>query len=162
MVPRERQVSWRRLIAAGITAAAIVLSAGFATELWRFGATDDATARRIEADVQADFSAMTGGMSCVTSTVAANSLTASSLDAGESGQRALFDLLRDAGVGRVGTKDIAITIYDVRGVRSVARAWVGRPSLLPEDRIAGPADYFVTPSPLGLRLVYVEPIMSAL
>ena len=157
-LPRERQVSWRRLIAAGLTAAGIVLGAGFATELWRFGSTDDATAARVEADVQADFSAMTQGLARVASSVASNPTAAASLDAGENGQRALFDLLRDARLGRGSTRDVAITIYDARGA---ARAWAGRPSDLPQGRISGASDFFVTPSPLGLRLVYVQPILAS-
>jgi signal transduction histidine kinase len=158
ILPRERQVGWRRLIAAGATAAGIVVAVGFATELWRFGATDDATASRIESDVQADFAAMTRALSRVASEVANSPTAAGSLDAGENGQRALFDLLSDARRDRTSARDVAITIYDVRGV---ARAWAGRPSDLPKDRIAGASDFFVTPSPLGLRLVYVQPILAA-
>jgi signal transduction histidine kinase len=157
-LPRERQVSWRRLIAAGMTAAGIVLGAGLATELWRFGTTDQATAGRIEAHVQADFADMTGELSRVASRVAASPTAASSLDAGADGQRALFDLLRDARLGRADSRDVAITIYDAHGA---ARAWAGRPSDLPQDRISGPSDFFVTPSPLGLRLVYIQPILAS-
>jgi signal transduction histidine kinase len=146
------------LIVAGIAAAGIVLGVGFATELWRFGSTDAATARRIESDVQTDFTVMTTGLARVASSVATNPVAASSLDAGESGQRALFDLLRDARLAHTGTRDVAFTIYDVRGV---ARAWAGRPSDLPQERISGASDFFVTPSPLGLRLVYVQPILAA-
>jgi signal transduction histidine kinase len=156
-LPRERQVSWQQLIAAGATAGGIVLIAGFATELWRFGSTDDATAARIESNVQADFSQMTGGLARAASAVATNPAAATSLDAGEDGQRALFDLLHDAQLERSGGRDIAITIYDARGV---ARAWAGRPSDLPQDRVSGSSDFFVTPSPLGLRLVYIQPILA--
>ena len=92
------------------------------------------------------------------SSVASNPTAATSLDAGENGQRALFDLLRDVRLGRGGTTDVAITIYDSQGV---ARAWAGRPSDLPQDRISGASDFFVTPSPLGLRLVYVQPILAS-
>ena len=100
---------------------------------------------------------MTQGLARVASSVASNPTAAASLDAGENGQRALFDLLRDARLGRGSTRDVAITIYDARGA---ARAWAGRPSDLPQDRISGAADFFVTPSPLGLRLVYVQPILA--
>ena len=120
-----------------------MLGAGFATELWRFGSTDDATAARVEADVQADFSAMSEGLARVASSVASNPTAATSLDAGENGQRALFDLLRDVRLGRGGTTDVAITIYDSQGV---ARAWAGRPSTLPQARISAASDFFVTPS----------------
>jgi signal transduction histidine kinase len=157
-LPTERQVSWRRLIAAGVTAAAIVLVTGFAIELWRFGPTDEATAGRIESLVQGDFAAMTGVLSSVTSRVAASPTAASHLDAGDDGQRALFDLLSEARLGRADSRDVAITIYDARGT---ARAWAGRSSDLPKDRIAGGSGFFVTPSPLGLRLVYIQPILAS-
>src|SRR5207237_67177 len=52
---------------------------------------------------------------------------------------------------------LALTIYDTAGS---ARAGAVRPSDLPRDRSSGPASLFVTPSPLGLRLVYVEPILA--
>ena len=154
ILPRDRQVSSRRLIAAGAVAAALVLVAGFAMELSRFGLTDEATAARVQAHVQGDFSAMTRVLSGVASEVAGSATAAASLDQGESGQRALFDLLRDARRER----DVAVTIYDTQGV---ARAWAGRPSDIPPDRIAGPADFFVTQSPIGLRLVYVQPIQDS-
>ena len=73
--------------------------------------------------MQADFSAMSEGLARVASSVASNPTAATSLDAGENGQRALFDLLRDVRFGRGGTTDVAITIYDSQGG---ARAWAGR------------------------------------
>ena len=101
---------------------------------------------------------MSEGLARVASSVASNPTAATSLDAGENGQRALFDLLRDVRLGRGGTTDVAITIYDSQGG---ARAWAGRPSALPQGRISGASDFFVTPSPLGLRLVYVQPILAS-
>jgi signal transduction histidine kinase len=155
-LPRERQVSWRRLVAAGVVAAGIVLAAGLTLELWRFGPNDAATAGRIESGVQREFAAMTATLSRVAAQVATAPASAIGLDAGDDGQQALFDLLSDARLARSGS-DIAITIYDTRGV---ARAWAGRPSDLTADRIAGPPEFFVTPSPLGLRLVHVRPILA--
>ena len=53
---------------------------------------------------------------------------------------------------------LAVTIYDASGA---TRAWAGRASDLPADRTKAPASLFVTPSPLGLRLVYLQPIAAA-
>ena len=51
------------------------------------------------------------------------------------------------------------TVYDTQ---AIARAWGGRPSdIRALDRLSGPAAFFVTPSPLGLRLVHVLPILDA-
>ena len=72
--------------------------------------------------------------------------------------RALFDvaaLARDRSPGDPHL--LAVTIYDSSGV---ARAWAGRPSDLLPERTKGGAALFVTPSPLGLRLVYIQPIVD--
>ena len=53
---------------------------------------------------------------------------------------------------------LAVTIYDTRGDARVPGP--GRPRTLPAER-AGAGPLFVTPSPLGLRLVYLEPIAAA-
>ncbi len=150
-------MSWRQLVAAGFVAAGIVLAAGVVLELWRFGTTDAATADRIESGVQRDFAAMTATLSSAAADVATAPAAAIGLDAGEDGQRALFDLLSDARLAPHAGSDIAITIYDARGV---ARAWAGRPSDLTPDRLGGPPEFFVMPSPLGLRLVHVRPILA--
>jgi signal transduction histidine kinase len=150
-------VSWRRLVAAGVVAAGIVLAAGLAMELWRFGPDDAATAERMESGVQREFAGMTATLSRVATQVATDPASAIGLDAGDDGQQALFDLLSDARLAPSRGTDVAITIYDARGV---ARAWAGRPSDLTADRIAGPPEFFVTPSPLGLRLVHVRPILA--
>ena len=51
-----------------------------------------------------------------------------------------------------------MTIYDQA---IVARAWAGAPSDIPNERISAPSTLFVTPSPLGLRLVHLRPIVNA-
>ena len=48
-----------------------------------------------------------------------------------------------------------MSIYDAEGV---PRAWAGRPSDTYGYRLGGPRAFFVTPSPLGLRLVSVVPV----
>ena len=64
------------------------------------------------------------------------------------------------GTRRQPRKRLPSQIYDVR---NVARAWVGRPSDIPAaaDRSSGPTSFFVAPSPVGLRLVHVEPLLNA-
>ena len=134
------------------------LAVGIVSELRRFGASDQAAAARIAARVQGDFSDTTRVLSDVAAGVAATDAAARGLALGEDGQRGLFDLLRDVRLDRAGSRDVAITIYDAS---RDARAWAGRPSDLPEDRIRDEAALFVTRSPLGLRLVYVRPILDA-
>ena len=71
----------------------------------------------------------------------------------------LFDLVAAARPAGSTNDAIAITIYSKDGV---ARAWLGRPSdTFQTDRTTGPAAFFVSPSPLGLRLVHIRPILGA-
>ena len=65
-------VSWRRLLAAGLTAAALCGLAGGALEWWRFGTTEAASAARVEAFVRRGFEAMSADLLQVASTVARN------------------------------------------------------------------------------------------
>ena len=93
LLSRERRVSWRRLVAAGAVAAAIVLALGIVSEVLRFGATDQAAAARIAVRVQGDFADITRGLSEVAAQVAASTAASRGLARGDDGQRELFDLL---------------------------------------------------------------------
>jgi signal transduction histidine kinase len=152
-------VSWRRLIAAGIVAAALVALAGGAFELWRFGRSDTAAAARVEAHVRRDFDRMTAALSSVASRLARDPLSARGLTPDSDDARALFDLVASARDASGVPDEIAVTIYDAQ---NVARAWVGRPSDIPAaaDRSSGPTSFFVAPSPVGLRLVHIEPVLN--
>jgi len=82
--------------------------------------------------------------------------TARSLQAEPEAARTLFEVL-DRRLGAAKSRaDVAVTIYDFPD--GVARAWAGRPSDIPGDRIRTPRSWFVTPSPQGLRLVHVLPV----
>ncbi len=158
---RQRHVSWRRLLAAGLLAAAAAGLAGGALEVWRFGDTDRAAASRVEAQVRDRFARMTGALARVGSRIASDPAAARALPSGADAARTLFDLVAAARDQEDEAESISVTVYD--GPSGVARAWAGRPSDIPADRVTGPdregpTSYFVTPSPLGLRLVYVAPI----
>ena len=149
-----------RLIAGGVATAALVAFAGTALELQRFGTTDAAAADRVQARVLRDIAGITALARFVAHEVATDPSVGRNMpveDATEDRVRTLFDVVA-AARQRQGSAAplVALTIYDRRG----ARAWAGRPSDLPRDRSNGPASLFVTPSPLGLRLVYVEPILA--
>ncbi len=153
-------MSRRRLLAAGLLLALAAAVAGVAGEVWRFGASDTAAAVRVEQSVRRDFSRMTAVLAQIAGAVAGDPDAARGLSAGEDGARALFDLVdRRLVEARTSPDAVAATIYDTGGV---ARAWVGRPSdIRVPDRLAGPPSFFVTPSPLGLRLVHLLPIVDA-
>ncbi|HEY3883882.1 MAG TPA: HAMP domain-containing sensor histidine kinase, partial [Vicinamibacterales bacterium] len=70
----------------------------------------------------------------------------------------LFDAAARVRLRGVDASLVAVTIYDARGI---ARAWAGRPSDLAPERTRSSAALFVATSPLGLRLVYLQPIVGA-
>jgi signal transduction histidine kinase len=53
--------------------------------------------------------------------------------------------------------ETALTVYGADGTPA---AWAGRPSEMPPDRLAGGETWFVAPGALGLRLMYIRPVMD--
>ena len=155
---RERRVSGPRLLAGGILLIAAVAAAGAGIELWRFGPSEASAARRVERDLHQRFRAMVSAINGASARVSADRRAAAGLTAGPEGARELFELVAEARRTSARPDEIAITIYD-KAV--VARAWAGAPSDIPAERISGPSTLFVTPSPLGLRLVHLQPIVSS-
>ena len=159
---RERRVSVTRVFAGGCAVAALVVLGGAAIEVVRLGTTDAAAAARVEQDVRAAFVEMTADVEGLARGVADDPQVSRAMasDAGtDEADRVLFDAAKDARERLPEDVDVlAVTIYDGNGV---PRAWAGRASDLPADRTKGPASLFVTPSPLGLRLVRLQPIASA-
>jgi signal transduction histidine kinase len=152
------------VLAAGLTATALIGAAGGALEFWRFGASEAASAAKVQAYVTRHFDRMTASLAQVAHDLATNPATAPALAAGPDGARDLFNLVSAARASAGDADDVSLTIYDATKaavddsgrVRDVARAWVGRPSdTFQTDRTR---PFFVTQSPLGLRLVHVEAI----
>jgi signal transduction histidine kinase len=154
---RERIVRWRRLLAGGVLLTALAAAAGGGLELWWFGSSDGSAARRVEQDIQQRFDAMVRALTAASTRVATDPRAVSGLNAGPDGGRDLFGLVGVARRTSARPNEIAITIYDKA---IVARAWAGAPSDIPGERISGPSTLFVTPSPLGLRLVHLQPIAT--
>ena len=155
---RERRVGWRRLLAGGIVATALIAIGGGALELWWFGASDAAAGQRAERAIHQRFDAMVRAVTRVSELVGSNPAAVASLSASTDNARPLFDLAREARRTSEAADRIAVTIYDQA---IVARAWAGAPSDIPNERISAPSTLFVTPSPLGLRLVHLRPIVNA-
>ncbi len=153
-----QHVTWRRLLAAGLTAALLSGLAGVALERWWLGPTDATAAARVESLVRREFDGMTAALGSMATAIATNP-AARELAAGPEAARALFELLANARGASPHPDDIALTVYDA--IRDEARAWSGRPSDIPAERIVGPQNLFVTRSALGLRLVQVNPINGA-
>ena len=151
-------MSWRRLLAGGILVAALTGCGGGVLEWWRFGTSQAAAAARVERELHDRFRAMVQAITGASETIARDPRTAAALTGGQDAARTLFDLAADTRRGSRRADEMAITVYDQAGV---ARAWAGAPSDLPVERISGSATLFVTPSPLGLRLVHLRAITDA-
>ena len=146
-----------RLVALGVATALVVGAAGMALEWWRFGTNDRGAVSRLERYVRDEFAEMTARVRTVATAVAAEPEVPASMTGNvEDHARALFDAVARARAQALDeAPQVAVTIYDAHGK---ARAWAGRASDLLSERTTGPAALFVTPSPLGLRLVYIQPL----
>jgi signal transduction histidine kinase len=162
LLTAARRVSAARLFAGGCAAAALAVLAGFAVELYRFGSDDAAAAARLQQNVEAIVAGMTGDVTSVAHAISGDPAVRAAMAAGpdvDDGARQLFDA---ASLARQQSGDdesvVALTVYDNAGL---PRAWAGRASDMPLERTRGAAAVFVSSTPLGLRLVYVEPIAAA-
>jgi len=158
---RERRVSVTRVFAGGCAAAALAVLVGAAFELFRIGASDRDARARVEQDVRAAFVEMTSDVRGPARGLAGDpdvSRAMASDVATDEADRILFDAATNARQQIPEDLEVlAVTIYDANGR---PRAWAGRASDLTDDRTKGPPSLFVTPSPFGLRLVYLQPIAS--
>ncbi len=153
-----RLVSWRRLLTAGLMLAVGTGLAGAALE-WRwFGPDSQSAAARGEVYVRTAFDRMTAVLTEVATAIAEDPAASAGLANGADAARTLFDLVeRHVAATGASSEVVAATIYGVDGVPD---AWIGRPSDTYGERVGGPAAFFVTQSPLGLRLVHVLPIAA--
>ncbi len=147
----------RRIVAAGGAVALAVLAGGWATERTRFGASDEAAAARVEAELRQRFDASADALGAVAARVLPHTDTMRAAGRDSTAAKQLFeqvdDALPDDEAGRTG-----ITVYDAAGA---PLAWSGRVSELPKGRIDGPPALFVTTGTLGPRLVRVQPVLEA-
>ena len=144
------------MLAGGVVVTALAGIAGGGLELWWFGAGEAAAARRVDTHIHRRFDGMVRAVSDVSSRIAGDPRAASALGQGLDGARDLFEVVLGVRRTSAAASDIAVTVYDSA---ALARAWAGAPSDIPHERITGAATLFITPSPLGLRLVHVQPVM---
>ena len=119
---------------------------------------DEADGRaRAEADVRASFDVMSRALRLMARSLAdPESVRAAGVGDAKAARR-LF-AAADAALAQADAADVAVTAYGADG-RPVA--WAGRPSELPLDRLQGEEAWFFAPGALGLRLVYVTPVVGA-
>jgi signal transduction histidine kinase len=159
MRPRLALHPFARIIVGGLACATFIGLAGIALERVRFGATDEDAVRKVEREVQGEFSRMAAELS----SAAASEATVAARALAEGGDdRAARELFAEAAkvVNAQGADagSVALTVYTTQGGRTTPIAWGGRPSELPIERVGGPAALFTAPGPLGFRLVRTEPL----
>ena len=125
-----------------------IVGGGWIVEMWSFGATAESSFVRLARGVERDFATMASSLETTASKLAGRPDIADGLS-----RPRLFEVTRAA----LPENDsaVSVTVYDSAGA---ARAWAGRPSEIVTDRILGERTFFVAPGPLGLRLLYVEPL----
>lgn len=163
---------WPRLvrtIAFGALAAMLVWAAGSLTGRARFGPDDAAAGRQVEREVRDRFDAMARALRAAAAPLAdvrsLRDAAAGDSDAAERLFEAADASLRAlSGSSRFETwrreappSERAVTAY---GAAGKPLAWSGRPSELPVDRVQGPEAWFFAQGALGLRLVYITPVVD--
>ena len=147
---RQRRVSWRRLLAWGITLAALAGAAGFVLEWRLLGASTEGAIARTDAEIRARFEAMTSVLAGAASAIARDPAAAAALQSGPDAARALFDVVDTHSRRQVAELDIAVTVYELPG--STAIAWAGRAWDIPGERTRAAPSWFVTPSPAPMLM----------
>ena len=148
--------SWRRAVLAGVAGVILIQAGGRLIEIGRLGGSDDAAFRKVERHVSRNLTAMAVSLESLAARLAAQPAVAAGIGGGSASLPRLFAATRAAAADG-GVSDVAVTVY---GAAASARAWAGRPSEIPARRVLGDRTFFVAPGPLGLRLVYIEPVLE--
>jgi len=138
----------RRAIVVALVGFGGIVGGGWIVEMWSLGSTVESSFVRLARGVERDFATMASSLETTASTLAGRPDIADGLS-----RPRLFEVTR--AVLPEDDSDVSVTIYDSTGA---ALAWAGRPSEIDTDRILGERTFFVAPGPLGLRLLYVEPL----
>jgi signal transduction histidine kinase len=155
---------WRRLariVVAGSALSVATWAGGRLLERMVIGADDDAAQRRVEADVRSAFAEMGRSLRQIATPLTDPEVVRAAAGGDIAAARLLFETagatLRELSAASGDGEELAVTVYGEAG-RPVA--WSGRPSELPRDRLDGPEAWFFAQGPLGLRLVYVAPVVN--
>jgi signal transduction histidine kinase len=145
-----------RIAAGGLLCALVVLVGGWGLRRAVFG-RDDAQARaRVEAEVRSTFDAMSRRLREMAIAISDPAAVRAAADEDTSAANRLLTRAAEI-VASDAALDAALTVYSEDGT---PLAWAGRPSELLGDRLQGREAWFPTPVAQGLRLVYVQPVMS--
>ena len=149
--------SLRRICLGGLVCAALAAFAGIALERARFGSTEADAFARVERSIRSEIAVVVAALGDIASSVAREPALFDAVAADPSRARSLFDRadesLQDSPPGL-----FAVTAYRPSGAWPLA--WSGVPSEIDVERIGQPEGFFVAAGPLGLRLVYVKPVLD--
>jgi signal transduction histidine kinase len=149
--------SLRRIALAGLLCAVLAAVIGIALERARFGSSDADAFRRVEQSVRREIATVVTALGDIATSVAREPGQFDAAAADPAGARTLFDRADRALQGRQ-PGVFAVTAYRPSGA---SLAWSGAPSEIPVERIGEAESYFVDPGALGLRLVYIKPVLDA-
>jgi len=149
---------WRavaRLAAWGLVCASAVYVAGLFVGNRILGGDDAAMRGRIVAEVQRSFATLTAELERQARAVAQPAAVRAALNEDLPATRALFERL--AQPPGVAAGYLSLSVYSAT---TQPLAWAGRPSELPPDRAQDGESWFIIEGALGLRLVYVVPVIE--
>jgi signal transduction histidine kinase len=147
----------RRIYLTGLVCAALAAVAGISIERARFGPNNQNEAlARVERSVRAEIDTVASALGDIAATVAREPALFDTAAADPAGARPLLDRADQALQGRTAGV-FAVTAYRPSGA---PLAWSGVPSEISGERIAGPETFFVARGPLGLRLIYMKPVLD--
>ena len=135
----------QRAVVVATIGGTVILGSGWVAELWRFGPTTNTSFARVDRAVVRSVDEMAASLERTASLVAADAATSIDITSTDA-QPLLFNAIRSA-IANPGNNDISVTVYDAGGS---ARAWAGRPSEIPSNRVLDDESYFVVPGLLGL------------
>jgi signal transduction histidine kinase len=148
----------RRIYLTGLVCAALAAIAGIAVERARFGPNNETEAlARVERSVRVEIDSLASALNDIASSVAREPSLFDTAAADPAGARPLLDRADQALQGRTAGV-FAVTAYRPSGAWPLA--WSGVPSEIGVERIAGPETFFVARGPLGLRLIYIKPVLD--
>jgi hypothetical protein len=150
--------SLRRIYAAGVVCAILAVAIGFALERARFGSTEADARARGEGSVRGEIAGVVASLTEIASSVAGQPGLFDAAAADPAGARALFDRADQALAGRE-PGVFAVTAYRA-SASGTPLAWSGRPSEISVERLSEAEAFFVDSVSLGLRLVYVRPVID--
>jgi signal transduction histidine kinase len=152
---RAGHALWR-LFLGGTLCAVAAAATGFALERARFGSSDAAAFARLERSVRTQLGDITVSLHEIAASLSREGPLLALAAADPTAARTLLDRADEILRADPDTA-LSVTVY---GSGGRPLAWSGHPSDLPPDRLAGPEALFVTPGPLGFRLVYLSPVVD--